>query len=147
MTEAGSSERDLVDALTGFFQATRRARGRAAHRPGTLSLAQYQLLQALRETRPLTVGDLAHAAGIAQPTATRMLANLDRRGTVTRSRPGSDRRRVHVALTPAGAAELERKHEEIEAAKLAIATQLSPGERRQAAALLRRLADVIDEEL
>lgn len=142
-----SSQQDFADALTEFFRAARRARGRAGQAAGILSLAQYQLLDALRGARPLPVGELARAAGVAQPTATRMITTLARRGTVTRTRNDEDRRLVLVDLTPRGAAELECKHREIEEAKRVIAGQLSPSERAQAAALLHRLARVIEEEL
>ena len=46
-----------------FFAAVRRARGRAAREaePGTLTLAQFQLLAAFEHERELTVGALAEA--------------------------------------------------------------------------------------
>jgi DNA-binding MarR family transcriptional regulator len=139
-------ERALVDGLTAFFAAVRRARGRAAHVEEGLSLAQYQLLVGLREVPSLTVGELGAAGSVAQPTATRMLALLERRAVVVRARDERDGRRVCVRLTDAGREALEAKHAEIEAAKRKVAAQFTPAERARAAALLERLARVIDEE-
>lgn len=145
--ERDQGERALVDGLTAFFAAARRARGRAAHVEEGLSLAQYQLLVGLREVASLTVGELGAASGVAQPTATRMLALLERRAVVVRARDERDGRRVSVRLTDAGREALEAKHAEIEAAKRKIASQFTPAERARAAALLERLARVIDEEI
>lgn len=137
----------MVDGLTAFFAAARRARGRAAHDEEGLSLAQYQLLVSLRKCPSLTVGELAVAGGVAQPTATRMLAVLERRAVLTRARDERDARRVSVQLTGAGREALEAKHAKIEAAKRTVAAQFGPKDRERAAALLERLARVIDEEI
>ena len=57
-----------------FFRTTRRLRSRAGKQDlEGLSLAQYQLLESLLAADELTVGVLAEAAGVAAPTATRML--------------------------------------------------------------------------
>lgn len=78
--------------------------------------------------------------------ATRMLALLERRAVVVRARDEPDGRRASVRLTAAGREALEAKHAEIEAAKRKVASQFTPAERARAAALLERLARVIDEE-
>src|SRR3954449_4693559 len=94
----------FTQAWDEFFAAVRRARGRAAQasQPGTLTLAQYQLLAALGDATEMSAGDLAVAGGVAAPTATRMLASLERDGIVARRRSNSDGRRVRVSLTEDG---------------------------------------------
>jgi DNA-binding MarR family transcriptional regulator len=130
-----------------FFAAVRRARGRAAQRvdAGALTLAQYQLLAAFEDARELCVGELAVAGGIATPTATRMLAGLERDGIVARHASEVDRRSVRVRLTPKGRRRLERKRAEVAAKRQEIYESLTPDERRQAETILRRLAVAVED--
>ena len=132
-----------------FFRATRRARGRSTGPlEGTrLTLAQYQLLEALRETRRLPVSELAASAGVAPPTATRMLDALVRDGIAERTPCEKDRRVVHIALTDAGRAAVDAAAERVGAGRARVRDQLSPAEQEQAAALLRRLATIVEESL
>lgn len=129
-----------------FFRTMRRIRGRAsqAHSEG-LSLAQFQLLDVLGDGHPRTVGQLAEAGGVAQPTATRMLEALERVGVVQRSPALRDRRCVLVSLTPAGDGALNEKRAEIQAARERIASSLTAEERRDAAVLLRRLSTLMED--
>jgi MarR family transcriptional regulator, organic hydroperoxide resistance regulator len=135
----------LSDALHDFFRAARRARGREARRPSNgLSLAQYHLLEPLADG-PLTNGQLAEMAGVASPTATRMVDVLLARRLVTRLEDPVDRRAVLISLTPKGRQALTAKLREYDAVRRRIAAALEPDEQRVAADLLRRLADVIEE--
>ena len=130
-----------------FFRTTRRLRARAGKQDlGGLSLAQYQLLQLLRDADELTVGVLAEGAGVAAPTATRMLDCLERDGHVTRRHSESDRRSVLIALTPSGRDAVDAAHEQVTAWRRRVFEALEPAEREQAAALLIRLSRVMEEE-
>jgi DNA-binding MarR family transcriptional regulator len=137
---------DLSDALHDFFRAARRARGRAAGQTSGdgLSLAQYHLLEPLADG-PLTNRQLAEQAGVASPTATRMVDVLLGRRLVTRLEDPVDRRAVLISLTPKGRDALGAKLREYDAVRRRIAGALEPDEQRVAADLLRRLADVIEE--
>ena len=141
-----SSAAEFSAALDEFFRTLRRARGRAnqAHTDG-LSLAQFQLLDVLVDGRPRTVGQLAEAGGIAQPTATRMLDTLERMGIVQRSPALQDRRCVLISLTPAGGSALELRRAEIQAARERIRSSLTAQEQRDAAVLLRRLSALMED--
>jgi len=140
---------DFATAWEAFFRAVRRAKGRAAAQPPEdgVSFAQYALLAPLSAGGAQTIRALAEAAGVAPPTATRMLDGLDRDGLVTRTPSATDRRCVVVDLTPKGADALVRTETAISDARARIAGSLSDPEREQAAALLRRLAEVVDEQL
>jgi MarR family transcriptional regulator, organic hydroperoxide resistance regulator len=140
---------DFITAWEGFFRAVRRAKGRAAAQPpeAGVSFAQYHLLAPLSGGEAQTIRALAEAAGVAPPTATRMLDGLDRDGLVTRTPSATDRRCVTVDLTPPGRAALERTETALAAGRARIADSLSEAEREQAAALLRRLAVVVEEQL
>jgi DNA-binding MarR family transcriptional regulator len=132
-------------ALDDFRRASGRARGRLASE-GDLTLSQYHLLEPLLDAaEPLGVGELACAAGVSAPTATRMLTGLERGALVERRTCTRDRRVVRVALTPEGAERMARKRERIDARHEELYRSLEPGERARAARLLERLAAAIEE--
>jgi MarR family transcriptional regulator, organic hydroperoxide resistance regulator len=129
-----------------FLGALRRARARLSDDPAAgLSLAQYQLVAPLLDTPTRSVGELAANAGVASPTATRMLDGLERDGHVRREPADHDRRCVALRLTPSGRriAAAERARYAAKGAELFAA--LDPAEREQAARLLGRLADLIED--
>src|SRR5919109_3177755 len=86
-----------------FLGALRRARTRLSEAPeARLSLAQYVLVAPLLDAPTRSVGELAANAGVASPTATRMLDGLERDGYVRRVPAEHDRRCVELRLTPSG---------------------------------------------
>src|SRR3954468_19867879 len=131
-------------ALDDFRRASGRARGRLAS-DGDLTLSQYHLLEPLLDAdEPLGVGELACAAGLSPPTATRMLSGLERGALVERRTCTRDRRVVRVALTSDGAERMTRKRERIQARHEELYRSLEPGERAQPARVLERLAAAIE---
>jgi MarR family transcriptional regulator, organic hydroperoxide resistance regulator len=136
-------------AWEAFFRASRRARGRAVGplEGSGLTLAQYQLLEALQRSERLPVSELAASAGVAPPTATRMLDALVREGVVERTPCTDDRRVVRVALTDGGRDAVATAAAQVAERRARVRDHLSPDEQEQAAALLRRLAAVLEEEL
>jgi DNA-binding MarR family transcriptional regulator len=132
-------------AVDDFMRASRRARGRLANE-AHISLSQFHLLEPLAgAVVPLGVGELATMAGVTAPTATRMLASLEREGLVERRTCTADRRIVHVALTADGLARVQEKRERIQTRREQLYLSLTPGERKQAARLLARLAAAIED--
>jgi DNA-binding MarR family transcriptional regulator len=145
---AATATRDFTASWERFFRITRRIRARAGRAElDGLSLSQYQLLEPLRTADELTVGELAESAGVAAPTATRMLDCLARDGLIERRHSEQDRRAVLVSLTAEGAATVERAHARAEEWRGRVFASLEPGEREQAARLLSRLADILEREL
>jgi MarR family transcriptional regulator, organic hydroperoxide resistance regulator len=134
-------------AWEDFFRTTRRLRVRTGHFPGELTLAQYHLLGALREADERPVGELAEAAGVAPPTATRMLDALARDGYVERRHSQTDRRCVLVTLTPDGEAAVEKAHDFVEGWRRRVFESLEPEEREPAARLLERLSEILEAQL
>jgi DNA-binding MarR family transcriptional regulator len=138
--------REFERAWNDFFASVRRARGRAARDLGAgISLAQYQVIAPLEEAGKLAVGELALAAGIATPTATRMLDALSRDGIVERESSSADRRVVTIRLTGKGRRQVRAKRRIVAEKRRLVYESLSPRERRDAVALLDRLAEVIEE--
>jgi MarR family transcriptional regulator, organic hydroperoxide resistance regulator len=144
--EEAASTQALSDALAEFFRATRRARGREAGRPvgDGISLAQFHMLEPLGGG-PLTNRQLADAADVSSPTATRMIDVLSARGLVERVEDPTDRRAVLISLTRAGRATLQDKLDRYQALREQVAETLDPDERQIAAELLHRLTEVIEE--
>ncbi len=137
---------DFLDALDCLAQAVRRARG--ARSPGSdaqLTLSQYGLLLPLAEQAEARIRDLAEAAGITAPTATRILDALERGGIVQRKPASDDRRAISVTLTERGRAALETRHAWIRERQRAFYATLDPAEHEIAPALLRGVAELIDE--
>ena len=138
-----------ADFLVGFdtlAQAVRRARGATARgADGGLTLSQYGLLEGLSGRRVARVQELAADAGIAAPTATRILDALERRGIVRRTRSREDRRAVAVSLTEFGEQALQAEEEWLRGRQRAFYASLPPAEQELAPDLLLRLAALIDE--
>ena len=129
-----------------FLASLRRARARLSEDPSArLTLAQYLLVVPLLDAPGRSVGELAAHAGVASPTATRMLDGLEREGHVRRVPAEHDRRSVELRLTPSGrrVAAAERARYQAKGAELFAA--LEPDEREQAARLLGRLAELMEE--
>jgi DNA-binding MarR family transcriptional regulator len=138
---------EFTAAWESFFRTTRRLRARAGRLPVEgLSLSQYHLLEALGENDELTVGELAESAGVAPPTATRMLDCLARDEYVQRQHSETDRRSVLVSLTPAGRLALQAAQAQVLAFRRRVFESLEPEDREHAARLLRRLAEVMEEQ-
>jgi MarR family transcriptional regulator, organic hydroperoxide resistance regulator len=128
----------FAEAFDDFVRAAKRARARVEP-DAALTTSQYDLL-----CPPLATShglrELARAAGVSAPTATRMIDGLEARGLVTRDRDADDRRAVRIALTPDGQEAVEQRREAMHGRRRALFDQLSPGERRAAAQVLARLA-------
>lgn len=93
--------RDLVPSAS---QLTRLILGQTR---GEISRSEGGILRTLSDG-PRRVTELAELEGLAQPTTTVLIKELERRGCVERSRDPEDGRAVLVSLTPEGAGALER---------------------------------------
>jgi DNA-binding MarR family transcriptional regulator len=137
---------EFAAALEELWRAVLRATGRGV--PGgetELTLSQFNMLSALGEGRS-KVTEVAAAADVAPPTATRALRALEHRGFVERRRKaGSDGRHVTVVLTPSGSKVLAEKTEWVKARQRAIFEGLTEAQRETAAKTLRAIADDIHE--
>lgn len=136
----------FIAAWERFARAGRRARGRANQaRAGSLTYAQYLLVERLLDGPAVSVCQLAEAAAVAQPTATRMLTGLERDGVVSRHADAEDRRIALIELTAEGRALAEEKRAQIMAVRRQIFASIPERQRTQAAELLDRLAVAVEE--
>lgn len=137
----------FVAAWERFGRAVRRARGRDNQAAaGTLTHAQYLLVEGLLDAQePMAVCQLADAAGVAQPTATRMLTGLERDGVVRRRADAGDRRVALIELTADGRALAAEKRAQIMAVRRQIFATIPQDQRAQAAQLLEGLAGAVEQ--
>jgi MarR family transcriptional regulator, organic hydroperoxide resistance regulator len=146
---AGSEVEAFTAALDDFMRALRTARGRFNRAPlvPELSASQFHLLEPLATSPgPLPMSALADEAGVAPPTASRMLDSLVKRGIAERT-PAQvgDRRRVEITLTAEGRKLVAAKRAIIARTREQVFHSLSPSERRAASRLLHSLAAAIDD--
>lgn len=135
---------ELGEAADQLFLSMRRARGNPAA-TGGLSLAQLTFLEPLVAGEALTVGQLAAAANVSTPNATRMIQQLEAKGGhVVRERSRTDERKVLVHLTDTGAKLLTRLRANRRATQASAYAAFTPDERVELACQLRRLAEIID---
>jgi DNA-binding MarR family transcriptional regulator len=93
----GMGRNDVIaEALFALAAVAIRQRGRE------LSLTAASTLSTLDRTGPHRVTDLAVSEGVAQPSMTALVTQLERLGFAERRPAAGDRRVVLVALTPAG---------------------------------------------
>jgi DNA-binding MarR family transcriptional regulator len=136
----------FIAAWERFARATRRARGRANQAPrGSLSYAQYLVVERLLDEPHVSICHLADRAGVAQPTATRMLAGLERDGLVRRRADAEDRRIALIELTGRGRALADAKRAQLTAVRAQIFASIPEHQRAQAGELLDRLAVAVEE--
>ncbi|MFE7122168.1 MarR family winged helix-turn-helix transcriptional regulator [Streptomyces sp. NPDC057654] len=140
--DGSSGVEELALAADALFYAMRRARSAAGQEGSGLTLAQLALLNPLAGEQELPVGQLAAAADVSVPTATRMLQQLEGKGSVARRRSPADERRVLVSLTAKGAEQLAAVQARLRERQARLA-QFPPAERVQLAGQLRRLTDLI----
>jgi DNA-binding MarR family transcriptional regulator len=104
-----------------------------------LTPQQYNVLRVLRSEHPAAQPTLALADRLVSraPDITRMLDKLESRGLIARERPATDRRIVHVAITPAGVALLDSVAEPLHECHRQQLGHLAPGDLQALASLLR----------
>ena len=102
-------------------------------------------MERLLDEHPVAVCQLAEAAAMAQPTATRMLGGLERDGVVRRRADSADRRVALIDLTPAGRTLAEEKRAQLMAVREQIFASLPEHQRAQAAELIERLAVAVEQ--
>lgn len=91
---------------------------------------------------PIAVGELAERMGVSQQAASKAVADLERRGYVSRQRDPADARLRRVTLTDRGVAVIEAARHHRAALAERLAQRLGP---RRAESARRLLVDVLGE--
>lgn len=138
-------ENEIVAALRRIIRAVDLHSRHLVHQVG-LTWPQLATLRAAERLGDCSIGALAHALHLGQPTLTGIVQRLERAGYVTRSRHEQDGRSVNIAITATGRALLldapsllqDRFHTEL--------AKLKDWERFQTLASLQRIAEMMDVE-
>src|SRR5690349_23944856 len=108
-TMSGPSSRSVersMNALRSIVRALR-INTRAIELKMGISLAQLFVLQQLAERPASSLNELAERTATHQSSVSVVVRRLVERGLVSRTSSSSDRRRIEIAVTPAGRALLE----------------------------------------
>lgn len=102
-TPAAAARAELVDALLSASRAMVALAARSlADLDSDVTLPQYRALVVLASRGPQRVVDISTELGVNPSTGTRMCDRLVRKRLIRRYRSQTDRREVHLTLTPAG---------------------------------------------
>jgi DNA-binding MarR family transcriptional regulator len=120
---------------------------RAVYRRHRLDAGEYDVLAALRRSGPdyrLTPTELYRSVLVTSATMTERLDRLERRNLIRRLPGARDRRSVLVELTPGGRELFDRACADLLSAEAALLDGLSARDRSALAALLGKLAAVLE---
>lgn len=109
--------------------------------PVGLGVNQYSILVKLDRHGPAPLNELAARVVMDRSSLGHLLRPLENRGLVTLGVDARDRRRRHIALTPAGAALVARARPLWAGAEEAFRRAFGPGPARDLRDILRRVAD------
>ena len=104
-----------------------------------ITLTECYALEAVVLRGPLTINEIAASLGVDKSTASRAAAGLVRKRRASRRGHPQDGRALQLTATVSGARLFEQIRSSGRRTLLAIATDFSPGVRRGAIALLRRV--------
>ncbi len=135
--------------LVALRRATRAIdlRSRMLLQQNGLTSPQLLTLLAVARLQPVTATKVAREIHLGQPTVTGILARLERRGWIARTRGEPDGRSISIRLTPAGEESLSRAPSLLHPQFKSAFRQLREWEQTQLLASLQRLADMLDPEL
>jgi DNA-binding MarR family transcriptional regulator len=113
--------------------------------PDRLSWTAFTGLWVLWIWGEMEARDFAAAVGISRPTATGVVATLQRRRYVRKRKASADGRVVRLSLTPSGRRTIESLFPRFNAEEASIASVLDRDEQDRLAAMLRRLSLTVDD--
>src|SRR5258708_668478 len=136
-TDALSDIRRSMDAIRAVVRSLR-LNTRSIEQKIGISLAQLYVLQQVAERPAESLNDLAERTATHQSSVSVVVRRLVNRGLVSRRSSTIDKRRVQIAVTPAGHAVLQGAPRTIQLRLITALDSLSTAERRQLADLLER---------
>ena len=129
-----------MDAVRAMVRALR-INTRAIELKIGISLAQLFVLQEVAQRPATSLNDLAERTATHQSSVSVVVRRLVERGLVTRQASSADKRRVQIALTPAGEKLLVGAPETIQVRLMAALETLPAGDRADLASLMSRWLD------
>jgi DNA-binding MarR family transcriptional regulator len=137
---AVSQERPVERSMNAVRSIVRafRVNTRAIELKMGISLAQLFVLQQLTERSADSLNELAERTATHQSSVSVVVRRLVERGLVSRTSSSSDRRRIEIAVTPAGRALLEDAPTTIQTQLMTALRRLSRDDQNALAGLLER---------
>ena len=135
-----SHERPVERSMNAVRSIVRafRVNTRAIELKMGISLAQLFVLQQLTERSADSLNELAERTATHQSSVSVVVRRLVERGLVSRTSSSSDRRRIEIAVTPAGSALLEDAPTTIQTQLMTALRRLSRDDQNALAGLLER---------
>lgn len=146
MGDSASIDDQIVAAIRQISRAVE-LNSRQSFEQFGLTLPQLAVLREAARAPDGSIGDVARALRLSQPTVTGILDRLERRGLVSRTRDARDRRTVHVSPTVAGSLLLSQVRSPLQDRLQEGLARLADWERTMLLAALQRLAGMIDTRL
>ena len=144
MTEQNEQEfEDFIRVCHNLFKAMTRDRGYYAQMRSQLSLSQLNLLDALADEGTLSVSQIAHRAGVAIPTATRMLKILENKNIVIRKKNEADARSWLMELTEYGLHLVKEQRNGLREIQFKHFSTLTPEQRTNFVTVLQQMSDTL----
>ena len=111
-----------------------------------MSMAQMNLLMAVRGRDELTLSSLADILGVSSPSASVMVDRLVERGMLIRERSTRDRRKVIIDLSPDANGLLAAVEEKVLASFVGLVEEVGPETARKWAEVLHRVEEVLGSQ-
>jgi len=145
MTNPDPLEDQIVAALRRIVRAIDLQSRRMVEQCG-LTGPQIAVLREASRLEIASIGTLARAASLGQPTVSGIVDRLESQGLVRRERSKQDRRSSVVTVTPRGDRVLKKAPSLLQDRFRSELARLEDWERTQILALLQRLASMMDAE-
>lgn len=129
---------NLRQAQAALFRDFARRMAPLEVRPG-----QFSLLTLIERNPGISQGALAASHGLDKSTMSPALAELERRGLVSRDKTAADRRAYALRLTPEGSALLDRVRGEVDAQERVMAAALAPEDQTRIIGMLRHVTEAL----
>lgn len=141
------AEENSSEALLGRFNRAAKIILRAHHQQGHREHAQMRVLAFLKQQSPMNQRELLEMFGVRSASLSELLAKLEQRGFITRSRDERDKRNIIISITEPGAEAVSgilaaRKH-----SAEVIFGGLNPDERTQLVGYFDRIIVALEEHI
>jgi DNA-binding MarR family transcriptional regulator len=110
---------------------------------GDLSVAQMNLILAVRTRREVTLTELAEILGVSPPSVSVMVERLVERELLMRERATSDRRKVEIQVSPDASQHIAEMEERVVATFVELLEELGPSTARKWHEVLEKVEGVL----
>ena len=140
---ADSLNFEAMALIAELGQAAAAVRNRIEQGPlsaSNLSYTGYQVMLIVATWQPIETREIAAEAGLGKAALSGVLATLERRKLISRSKSRDDARLVRVSLTPAGKELFDELLPQVNQLEAELTEQIHPNNRALLIDLLRKLA-------